>query len=52
MSTGEMKERITEASPRFKARIAGGLWLMVIDRDDAERLTVDLPSTHMYISTA
>jgi len=25
-----MIERITEASPRFKARIAGGLWLMVI----------------------
>ena len=25
-----MVERITEASPRFKARIAGGLWLMVI----------------------
>ena len=25
-----MMEQITEASPRFKARIAGGLWLMVI----------------------
>ena len=25
-----MIERITEASPRLKARIAGGLWLMVI----------------------
>jgi hypothetical protein len=25
-----MTERITEASPRFKARIAGALWLMVI----------------------
>ena len=25
-----MTNRITEASPRFKARIAGGLWLMVI----------------------
>jgi hypothetical protein len=25
-----MMERITEASPRLKARIAGGLWLMVI----------------------
>ena len=25
-----MMERITEASPRIKARIAGGLWLMVI----------------------
>lgn len=25
-----MTKRITEASPRFKARMAGGLWLMVI----------------------
>ena len=25
-----MMERITEASPRLKARIAGGLWFMVI----------------------
>lgn len=25
-----MMERITEATPRFKARIAGGLWLTVI----------------------
>ena len=30
MSTAVMMERIAEASPRFKARIAGGLWLMVI----------------------
>ena len=30
MSAGEMMERIAETSPRFKARIAGGLWLMVI----------------------
>ena len=25
-----MTEQIAEASPRLKARIAGGLWLMVI----------------------
>ena len=30
MSTAVMTERIAEASPRLKARIAGGLWLMVI----------------------
>jgi len=30
MSGAEMNERITETSPRFKARIAGGLWLIVI----------------------
>jgi small-conductance mechanosensitive channel len=30
MSVGEMTERIAETSPRFKARIAGVLWLMVI----------------------
>jgi hypothetical protein len=30
MSTAEMTERIGEASPRFKARVAGGLWLLCI----------------------
>ncbi|HSP64192.1 MAG TPA: DUF4386 domain-containing protein [Pyrinomonadaceae bacterium] len=30
MSTAEMTERIAEASPRFKARVAGGLWLLCI----------------------
>src|SRR5713101_7493738 len=30
MSTAEMMKRIAGASPRLKARIAGGLWLMVI----------------------
>jgi hypothetical protein len=30
MSTSVTLERIAEASPRLKARIAGGLWLMVI----------------------
>src|SRR5438552_3656696 len=30
MSTGVMTERITETSPRFKARAAGFFWLMTI----------------------
>lgn len=30
MSTAEMVERIAEASPRFKARVAGVLWFMTI----------------------
>ena len=30
MSTSVTMERIAEASPRLKARVAGGLWLMVI----------------------
>src|SRR5713226_5911986 len=30
MSTDVMMERIAKSSPRLKARIAGGLWLMVI----------------------
>ena len=30
MSTAVLTEQFTEASPRFKARIAGGLWLIVI----------------------
>jgi Domain of unknown function (DUF4386) len=28
MNGAEMKQRIAEASPRFKARLAGGLWLL------------------------
>jgi hypothetical protein len=30
MSTAEITERIGETSPRFKARVAGGLWLLCI----------------------
>src|SRR5258708_27234671 len=30
MSTAEMTERVAEASPRLKARVAGGLWLLCI----------------------
>jgi hypothetical protein len=30
MSTSEMKERIAEASPRFKARITGVFYLITI----------------------
>ncbi len=30
MSTGVMTDRVTEAWPRFYARIAGGLYLIVI----------------------
>jgi len=30
MNTSEMKERIAEASPRFKARITGAFYLVTI----------------------
>jgi hypothetical protein len=55
MNTAEMKERIAETSPRFKARIAGVFYLVTVLMGGVilfvqGRLVVDLIATVCYIA--
>jgi len=55
MSTAEMKERITEGSPRSKARIAGLFYLVAILTGGVVlfvpgRLIVDVIATACYVA--
>jgi hypothetical protein len=55
MSTAELKERIAEASPRFKTRITGVFYLVTMLMGGVVllvhgRLVVDLIATACYIA--